>query len=193
MNKRKTGTNKAVIAIVIISLIVGYVYLWSKLSIPTFRGSVKDLAQQRRVRLLYHTDHEALLKAGREILRQGPKDPMNYRTLRPIHIDGFPVPRGVRIPKVVRELRPYASLINFNGYVVLQMQQGIVGFGVKIYPEGFNAPANRYFSYGNRELLPGLWYYDYRYGQDPEYNKKIDHVIKEGKWEDSDESSANWH
>jgi hypothetical protein len=135
---------------------------------------------------LYHTDHEALLKAGREILRQGPKDPMNYRYPGPMHIDGFPVPRKVRIPKVIRKLRPHASLMNFNGYVVLQMQGGIVDFGVKIYPEGFSKPS-RYFSYGNRELLPGLWYFDYNYNHNPGYNKRVDEIIQKGRWEEPNE------
>ncbi len=185
MKTRKTAANKTVIVIVVITLIVSFVVVRSKLSMCTFRGSAKHLAQQRRVLLLYHTDHEALLKAGRQILSQGPKDTMNYWYYGPMHIDGFPVPRGVRIPKVIRKLRPHASLINFNGYVVLQMQGGIADFGVRIYPEGFKAP-RRYFSYGNRELLPGLWYYDYGYRHNPEYDKRIESVIQNGKWEEPD-------
>ncbi len=184
MKRRKAYDNKTVLAIVAIILIVGYVLWRSKLSVRTFRGSAKHVAQQRRVLLLYHTDHEALLKAGREILRQGPKDPWNYRPLGPVHIDGFPVPGGVRIPKVIRKLRPHATLINFNGFVVLRMEWGVAGFGVKIYPEGFSRP-RRDFRYGNRELLPGLWYFDDRYNNDPEYNRRIDEIIQKGRWEES--------
>ncbi len=184
MNTRKAGSNTTVLVIVVITLIVSFVVVRNKHSMRTFRGSTEQLAQQRRILLLYHTDHEALLKAGRQILSQGPKDLKNYRYYGPMHIDGFPVPRGVRIPKVVRKLRPHASLINFNGYVVLQMQGGVViGFGVRIYPEGFKAP-RRYFSYGNRELLPGLWYYDDKYNHNPEYDKRIETIIQKGKWED---------
>ena len=184
MKRHKAHDRTIALAIVTVILIVGFVLFKSKLSAPVFKKSSKHLAQQRRVLLLYHTDHEALLKAGREILRQGPKDPMNYRPRGPIHILGFPVPRGVRIPKVVRKLRPHATLINFDGYVVLQMEEGIMGFGVKIYPEGYKKPPNRYYGYGNRELLPGLWYYDDKYGQIPGYGKKIDEVIETGKWEE---------
>ena len=191
MNEYKTGNKKTFLAIVVIAFIFGYVFFVIKLIERTFQGIPKDYTQQRRILLLYHTDHEALLKAGREILKNGPKDPMNYRYYGPMHIDGFPVPRGVRIPKVIRKLRPHASLINFNGYVVLQMKVGTEYFGVKIYPEGFKVPGRRYFSYGNRELLPGLWYYDYGYRYDPEYNKKIDRIIKEGKWEDAGKSVVN--
>jgi len=186
MKKRKTSSNKTVLAIVVITLIVGYVLLRSRLSAITFRGSAKDFAQQRRVLLLYHTDHEALLKAGREILRQAPKDPMDYRPLGPFHIDGFPVPMGVRIPKVIRKLRPHASLINRNGYVVLQMQGGMADFGVRIYPEGFKGH-RYYFTSGNRELLPGIEYYDYEYDHIPEYDKRIDEIIQKGRWEEPNE------
>jgi len=76
--------------------------------------------------------------------------------------------------------------LNFNGYVVLHMHEGLATFGVKIYPEGFSRP-RRYFSYGNRELLPGLWYYDGKYNHDPEYNERIDKIMQEGKWEEPNE------
>ena len=182
MKPRKAYDKKTVLVIVAIILLVGYALLRSPLSVRPFR-SPEDLEQQRRVILLYHTDHEALLEAGREILRQGPKDPMNYVYLGPQHIEGFPVPRGVRIPKVIRKLRPHASLINRNGYVVLQMQGGLADFGVRIYPEGFKGH-RYYFTSGNRELLPGLEYYDYKYDHIPEYDKRIDEIIQKGRWEE---------
>ncbi len=173
MTTRRVSAKKAVLVMVFIALIGAYV--WLVLSEPG------DSPQDRRVRLLCETDHEALLAAGREILRLGPKDPMKYMPRGPIHIDGFPVPRGVPISRVIRKLRPHACLINFNGYVVLQMQEGLKTFGVKIYPEGFKRP-RRYFSPGNRKILPGLWYYDRKYDHDPQYNKKIDEIMQTGKW-----------
>ena len=195
MKTHKTASNKTVLAIFIITLIVSFFVVRSKLSMRTYRSSAKQLAQQRRVLLLYHTDHEVLLKAGRQILSQGPKDPMNYRYYGPQHIEGFTVPRGVRIPKVIRKLRPHASLINRNGYVVLQMQGGLTDFGVRIYPEGFKG-RRYYFTCGNRELLPGLEYYDYKYNRIPDYDKRIDEIIKKGKWEEPDKiylsQSANY-
>jgi len=183
MKTRKAGSNTTVIVIVVITLIVSFVVVRNKHSMSTFPGSTEQLAQQRRILLLYHTDHEALLKAGRQILSQGPKDPMNYMHYGPQHIEGFPVPRGVRIPKVIRKLRTHASLINRNGYVVLQMQGGLADFGVRIYPEGFKG-RRYYFTCGNRELLPGLEYYDYKYNRIPEYDKIIDEIIQKGKWEE---------
>jgi len=111
----------------------------------------------------------------------------------PFHIDGFPVPRGVRIPKTIRELRPHATLINFNGFVVLQMQGGFGDFGVRIYPEGFKAPDRRYFRYGSRPLIPGLWYYDHEYEGSPGYQKWIDQIIRTGRWAEPNNTDPSEH
>ena len=183
MRIRKPHDSTTVLIIMAILVIVWCVLLANRFSVGGFSGIGWHPAERRRALLLYHTDYEALLKAGREILHQGPKDPYNYIYLGPQHIEGFPVPRNVRIPKVIRKLRPHASLINRNGYVVLQMEEGIIGFGVKIYPAGFKAP-HADFNYGNRQLLPGLWYYDDEYDNDPEYERKVNELIEKGKWEE---------
>ncbi len=183
MNEQKKTALGIAIVIAIITLIGILVFSRSGPSLRISKPHGIPLAQQRRILLLYHTDHEALLKAGRQVLSQGPKDPMKYRYYGPQHIEGFPVPRGVRIPKVIRKLRPHASLINRNGYVVLQMQGDATDFGVRIYPEGFKGH-RYYFTCGNRELLPGLEYYDYKYNRIPEYDKRIDEIIQKGKWEE---------
>jgi hypothetical protein len=178
---RKVHDSIIALVIVIIILIVVCVLFRSKISEPVvFLDSTENLKHQRRILLLYHTDYKALLKAGREILRQGPKDTMNYRYYGIIYLGGFPVPGGIHIPKIIRDLKTYDTRINFASYLFLEMQGGVTGFGVRIYPEDFKAPA-RYFNYGNRKLLPGLWYYDYQYNNDPEYDKKIDQIIIEGK------------
>ncbi len=185
MNEQKKTALGIAIVIVVVTLIGVLVFSrrgpFSRIS--RLHGIPR--AQQRRILLLYHTDHEALLKAGRQVLSQGPKDPMNYQYYGPIYLGGFPVPRGVRIPKVIRDLRTYATLINFDGYLFLEMHGGVTGFGVRIYPEGFKEP-RRYFNYGDRKLLPGLWYYDYGYRHNPQYDKKIDEIIQKGKWEEPD-------
>lgn len=167
---------------VVIGLIVTYGLL--------ILNSLDESPQSRRVRLLCQTDHQTLLKAGREILSKRPKDLMRYAIGRPIHIDGIPVPRGVPIPRVIRNLRPHAVLINLRGYIVIHMREGLNNYGVKIYPEGFKRP-RELFRYGNRELVPGLWYYDYLYRRDPEYNRKIDEIISTGKWPELNETDLD--
>ena len=190
MNPDRRTYNTTVLILVLFVLIISFVAVMNKRSGGTFKGTPGQYAQYRRIRLLYHTDHEELLKAGREILKKGPKDPMNYRVYGPQHIEGFPVPGRIRIPKVIRKLRPHASLINRNGYVVLQMEGGPTDFGVRIYPEDFKGKTYR-FTPGKRELIPGLEYFDYKYRQIPEYDKVIDEVIKKGRWVEPNQIDAN--
>lgn len=182
MGTYKSGDRTTLLVMVAVVVLVGFVLVRHRLS-TSVPQSAESIEQQRRVQLLYSTNHEELLKAGREILRQGPKDLKHYVYLGPMHINGFPVPRGIPIPKVIRKLKPYGTLINFNGYIVVQMKEGVVGFGVKIYPEGFK-PLPFPFEYGNRELIPGLWYIDEKYDTDPGYDKRIDAIIQNGRWEE---------
>ena len=37
------------------------------------------------------------------------------------------------------------------------------------------------FGYGDKELIPRLWYYDDGYRDNPEYDKKIETLIQKGK------------
>jgi hypothetical protein len=187
----KRNASITVFTIMALTLIVGYLCVWIKLSGNPFHCSVIQSTRQRRILLLHYTDPEELLEAGRDILRQGPQDLKNYHYLGPQHIDGFPVPRYVRIPRAIKRLSPRATLINYNGYVVLHMLQTRSRcFGVRIYPEGFQ-PKSRNFNYGHRELLPGLWYYDSNYNNIPEYDKTIDHIIQNGQWLEPDQTDPN--
>ncbi|MFX0210950.1 MAG: hypothetical protein ACFFDT_33535 [Candidatus Hodarchaeota archaeon] len=185
----ETKANKTVFVVVAVALIVSYICVKIRLSGNPFHCSAVQTAQQRRILLLHYTNPEELLKAGREILRQGPKNPKRY--VGPMHIDGFPIPRRIRIPKVIKRLSPRASLINFGGYIVLQMQQTTSRrFGVRIFPEGFEAPKH-YFNYGHRELIPGLWYYDSNYKKIPQYDKTIDYIIQNGQWIEPNDIDPN--
>jgi len=136
-------------------------------------------AQRRRVLLLCNTDHQALLNAGREILSQVPKDRLNPRPGGPRILGEFGVPEGVQIPQAIRDLK-CGCLISYDGYVTLEMHGGMDHFGVRIYPEDYKEP-DRYFKYGDRELLTGLWYYDDGYVNNPEYDKRISKLIDEHK------------
>jgi hypothetical protein len=137
--------------------------------------------------ILCDTDHQALLNAGREILSKIPKDRLNNP-----HADGgiysssLNVPKGIQIPQAIKDLKSsYVVCYEVNDsylsiYLSLEMHGGMDHFGVKIYPEDFKKPHD-YFEYGDRELLPGLWYYDDGYLHNPEYDKRIDELIKKHK------------
>jgi len=177
----KTHDSTKALLIIVVALVVFCVLFHGKFSLPVFNDTPEHFDQQRRVMLLYHTDYEALLEAGREVLQQAPKD-IRVRPSVPYHIDGFPVPRSLRIPKIIRKLRPHATLINFNRFLVLQMHTGFGDFGLRIYPEGFEAPDRRYFRYGSRLLIHGLWYFDSEYENRPGYQKWIDQIMQTGRW-----------
>ena len=138
--------------------------------------------QQQRIMLLCNTDHQVLLKAGRDVLNQIPLDSLNPRT-NGVEISGdFPVPDSVQIPHAIQDLKPRRYLINYDGYLSVEVSASRDHFlGVNIYPEEFKEPYRR-FTYGDRELIPGLWYYDYEYRYNPEqYDKRIDELIKKHK------------
>jgi hypothetical protein len=136
-------------------------------------------AQHRRVVILCDTDHQALLKAGREILSKIPKDRLNPQPNGTTLMGSFNVPEGVQIPQAIKDLRS-GCVVNYDGYLRMEMHGGMDHFGVLIYPVDFKKPYNS-FEYGDKELLPGLWYYDDGYLHNPEYDKRIDELIKKHK------------
>ena len=93
-------------------------------------------------------------------------------------VGDFGVPEEVQIPKVIQDLKPRRCLISYDGYLTLEMEGGMSHFGVWIYPVDYKPPS-RNFRYGDRELLPGLWYFDDGYLHNPEYDEKIDELIEE--------------
>jgi hypothetical protein len=180
MKTRKKIALGIAVAMVLVTLISVFVFPWRE---PLFRVlwlRAIHQAQQRRVLLLCKTDHPALLKAGREILSKVSKDRLNPQSDGYRYLGDFAVPKGVRTPQAIRNLRPRGFIISYDNYLTVEMHGGMDHFGVKIYPEDFREP-HRNFEYGDRELLPGLWYYDDGYLHNPEYDKMIETLIEEYK------------
>jgi len=183
MKPRKKIVIGTTVALVILFItLLGYFVLHSNLAMDIFLNYAIKQSQQRRVLLLCKTEHHALLKAGREILSQVPKDILNPQPNGIRHIGDIGLPSGVDIPQAIRDLKPRGCLVSLDGYLTLEMHGGMDHFGVQIYPEDFKEPEElgSNFKYGDRELLPGLWYYDegYLYGPE-EYDKRIDELIEE--------------
>jgi hypothetical protein len=171
-----------VVPIMFLGLVVYYFLFFSQSTFVLevlWKHGIRQ-AQQRRVLLLCDTDHRALLKAGREILNQAPKDRMNPQPDGIRVLGDIGVPSGVEIPRAIQDLKPHVCLISLDGYLTLEMHGGMDHFGVRIYPEDYKEP-DRYFKYGDRELLPGLWYYDDGYIHNLEYDKRIDELIEKHK------------
>ena len=199
MNVSKKKIIRIMVAVVTLVMIAGFVFwpngyvqrLNRHLAFIYMKKVVNDIHHQahlRRVLLLCETDDKMLLKAGREIISQIPNASLNPKSNGINHLGNlkFVLPEDIRIPQIIRDLKPYVCLISYDGYLTLEMHGGwdhikreMSHFGVNIYPENYKEP-ERNFQYGDRELLPGLWYYDegYHYGPE-EYDKRIDELIRE--------------
>lgn len=190
-----------IIVVVVFALIAGFVFLRSdylhrwcmRKVLVLMEKEVNDAhrhAHLRRVLLLCNTDHQALLNAGREIMSQVPKDHLRlnppFDAISHLGDFKFNVPEEVQIPQVIRNLKPHVCLVSYDGYLTLEMHGGfdhirreMNHFGVQIYPEDYKEP-DRDFKYGDRELLPGLWYYDEGYLRNPEFDQIIEKIIDQG-------------
>lgn len=137
------------------------------------------LLEGMKVRLLCKTDHQALLEACNKLSKQvanGDLKPGKYMVLI------NPDPDVSKFPRPILELRPrYVYLDDYSGRVLIEMTGALeVHFGVCAYPEDFNVPSKG-FEYGDKELIPRLWYYDDGYRDNPEYEKIIEALMQKGK------------
>jgi len=179
--KKKVTRKRIILASVIIAFALGFVVLTN----PCCQMSVMFLIMgqrnyQMRVRLLCRTDHQALLQACREVLRRGD-----------LQIGRFYLPGDARrridvpsFPQAILDLAPCSIRIEerYGGEPVLHLAMGttIDHFGCYAYPEDYKPPCER-FHYGDKELVPGLWYYDEGYSDNPGYDKKIVALLKKRK------------
>lgn len=134
--------------------------------------------QQRQVRLLCDTDHQALLKACRELSRRASTGDLktgHYRVRLNPHSE------ALHFPQPILDLEPSYVEIDSNGRVMVELYGAFDNFGVFAYPEDYRAPLSN-FHYGDKKLIDGLWYYDSDYSEkNPKYQKKIDALIQKGK------------
>ena len=178
MKVRKNLVLKIVIALVIS---FAFVYtLYGLYGLYTSMKKVKKDVKQRQARLLYETDHQALLKACRELSRQvarGDLKPGRYSIRR------GPDPDISQFPQPILDLAPSYVYIDENdsGRVMVEMYGVLYHFGVEAYTEDYKKPSFVGFKFGDKELIPRLWYYDDGYQEHPEYDKKIEALIQKGK------------
>lgn len=131
-------------------------------------------AERAQVRLLCETDHQVLLEACRELSRRvatGELKPGRYYVRRDR------APEASTFPQPILDLRPSYVYIYDDAGVRLEMLGGLDHVGVQAYPEDFKEPYPN-FSYGGKELIPGLWYYDDGYEGNPKHQKKIEALLQ---------------
>jgi len=172
------------------AVIVGAVIIGFVLNDLFYVGkTVRGYKNQRKVlqtRLLCETDHQVLLEACRDLSRR--VDAGDLKSGR-YNIRNHLYEQVPRFPKVILDLQPIYVYIDENdsGRVIIPIFRGFDHFGVTAYTEDYmeSGPKYKYVDkdlfYGDRELIPGLWYYDDGYIDDPEYDKKIDELIEKHK------------
>ncbi|MBW7990770.1 MAG: hypothetical protein FVQ84_12255 [Planctomycetes bacterium] len=166
-----------VIAIIlVIAPIVCFVwYFWDVLVFIQTMSKNKD---QRQVRLLCKTDHQALLDACRELSRRvarGNLKPGQY------NVSHDPHPDVAGFPQLIIDLAPSRAIIGSYGEVSLEMMGGLDHFGVTFYPDNYKKPPFVGFKLGDKKLIDGLWYYDDGYEANPRYHKKIDALLQKNR------------
>jgi hypothetical protein len=83
------------------------------------------------------------------------------------------------LPRVILDLEPTYIEIDHHGSVMVELHGGMLHFGVIGYPEDFNPPYLG-FDYGDKELIPGLWYYDDGYQDSSRHREEIDAMVEKG-------------
>jgi hypothetical protein len=160
-----------IVAVIVSILVLQGIGCWFAFSIWTHP------LKEAEVRLLRDTDYYALLEACRELSQRakelGLKPDYDYA----VHTD--PSPEAAKFPKVILEVNPAYVCIDGDGCLWVAIAGGLTHEGVRVYPLNHaTAPASKL---GDRELIPGLWYYDDGYEGNPFHRKRIDALIEEGK------------
>ena len=159
--------------VVVVALAVISVYMLGDYLI--IRGFVafggRDV-EQRQVCLLYRTDHQALLEACRGLSKKVATGDLKAGTYF-LH-GSRRSPEASRFPQPILDLKPSFVYIDENdsGRVMLEMFGGFTHFGVIGYTKDYEKPS--WSKYGDKEIIPGLWYYDDRYNDNPEYGKTVE-------------------
>lgn len=175
---KSMGTKKSIIIVIAfifaVACVMGFVELLFLLFYPGGISSEARMGQQRQERLLCEIDFQALLEGCREISRMyvtGELKKSQYM----IRIE--PDPEVTKFPHVILDLEPTYIDIQNDGIVQVELFGGFVHYGIRAYPEDYKSPFSG-FSYGDRELVDGLWYYDDGYIKNPEYAKKIEALLQ---------------
>ncbi len=158
------GKRTILVVLALCAILIG---LLASPFILIFFGAALDgwRSNHERARLLFQTDHRALLAACRQVMTNrhafardmdwhGPNDPTESL------ID----PKDPKIPRPIASLHP-RDVIARDSEVHLELHGGFDHYGVIALSEQAAHDATNRFS-GPIELVSGLWYYDEGLAQD---------------------------
>jgi hypothetical protein len=132
----------AVLSVVVLGLPVFLCMTWAvrtHLFWSSWARGLNDETERRQRLILYQADHRAVLEAGRQMLA----DSNAFRSY----------PATESLPKVLRDLEPGDVLIaDDRSSINVEMGGGFFHFGYTIYRDDSAGS-------GEKQLIPGLWYY----------------------------------
>jgi hypothetical protein len=139
-------------------LIVGAVAycLWVVGMVYWLVHSSAEKAHKQKEVLLYQTDHTALLEACRKVSDESITGKWE---LKSYNMGEASNPATSRFPQIILHLKPSYVTISENGTILIELLGGLGHVGVIAYPKDFKPPYKD-FKYGDKELIPGLWYYE---------------------------------
>lgn len=145
-------------------------------AVPFF--AARFITGQVEQTLLCETDYHALLAACRELSSRSQELGLEPDVMYRVRFG--PGPKAATFPQVIRDLKPSYVRLYDDGGVLVEMLGGLGHCGVLAYPTDFKPPYSE-FEYGDKELIPGLWYSDDGYRDSPSHRKKIDAMIEKAK------------
>lgn len=166
----KKRTKRTLIFVVLLLLILVLCYCVHVYIINSQFSTMAKQGKERRIMLLYKTDHITLLNVCRKLIkekREGGWSEERY------DIRFKPHPEVSKLPQLILRLKPTWVFIN-NERVMIEMFGGLDHFGFHAFSEGFLEEDQK--EYGDKKLLDGLWYYDDGYRKVANYDQYIESI-----------------
>jgi hypothetical protein len=138
----KMHRRRIITTILLLTLVLGLLYALG------FMNGIK--VWWRLGRVLHRTDHHALLEACRTLMDTEYRGQYNMRW-------PFRHPDAYKFPKEIQRLKPTYVIVK-EETVRIELWGGMSHYGVIAYSLDFREPCSG-FSYGQKKLIDGLWFY----------------------------------
>jgi len=166
MNKKK----KRIFVICMIILALSLAVLLLKSPVPHIIKSVFGISRQikrKKVKLLFESNHEELLLACRKMLLEAEDGKRDYGEL------WFGDEEGKKLfeclPEPLKNIEPVYIVISHES-IMVALWGGMYHMGLIVFSEDFPAWGDKC----HKELIEGLWYYDDRHKNTPNFEEYIE-------------------
>ena len=127
-----------------------------------------DRFERKRVKLLFESNHEALLLACRKMILEAKDGKWDYEKL------WFATEEGKklysRLPEPLKKIEPVYIFISYD-QIMVALWGGMTHMGIVVFLEEDDMPwGKKYY----KEISKGLWYYDDRCKNDQDFEELIE-------------------